>query len=133
MDQVDHDKGIYKLLPQDELIAFLSHPLTASLYFRDWCLPFFCENTMDERLSMIANLGLVHADLVTDTEFVLLSSSIGYRTCGTCYVQNNMFAVTRVVYHQLVADVADVRIHCLCFGWSTLHPCKVCPQSSQLV
>ena len=34
MDQVDHEKGIYKLLPQDELIAFLSHPLTASLYFR---------------------------------------------------------------------------------------------------
>ena len=54
MDQVDHDKGIYKLLRQDdELIAFLSHPLTASLYFCDWRLPFFCENTMDERLSIL--------------------------------------------------------------------------------
>ena len=70
MDQVDHEKGIYKLLPQDELIAFLSHPLTASLYFRDWCLPFFSENTMDECLQMIANLGLVHPDLVTDTEWL---------------------------------------------------------------
>ena len=68
MDQVDHEKGIYKLLPQDELIAFLSHPLTASLYFRDWCSPFFSENTMDECLQMIANLGLVHPDVVTDTD-----------------------------------------------------------------
>ena len=30
--KIDHANGIYKLIPQDELAAFLKHPLTASLY-----------------------------------------------------------------------------------------------------
>ena len=66
---VSGEGHLQKLLPQDELIKFLCHPLTASLYFRNWCLPFFCEKTMDECLQMIANLGLLHGDPVTDTEW----------------------------------------------------------------
>ena len=40
-NQVDHKQGIFLLIPQDELVPFLTHPLTASVFFSDWCLPFF--------------------------------------------------------------------------------------------
>ena len=65
--RVDPAKGIFKLIPQDELTAFLSHPVTAAIYFREWCLPFFLENSLLDSLGMINDLGSVSPDLENDT------------------------------------------------------------------
>ena len=76
---VDHAKGIYKLLSQDTLTFYLSHPITAALFLREWCVPFFKENTVDECLAMIQDLGSVHADLVADTDW--LATCLSGNTC----------------------------------------------------
>ncbi|CAE7371257.1 unnamed protein product, partial [Symbiodinium necroappetens] len=65
--RVDPLNGIFKLIPQDELSAFLSHPVTAAIYFRDWCLPFFQENSLQDSLTLINNLGSVSDLLEADT------------------------------------------------------------------
>ena len=65
--RVDPANGIFKLIPQDELSAFLSHPVTAAIYFRDWCLPFFQENSLQDSLTLINNLGSVSDLLEADT------------------------------------------------------------------
>ena len=67
---VDHSQGIFKLIPQDELVPFLTHPLTASIYFREWCLPFFQENSIQECLQMILNPKSIHPDLERDTAWL---------------------------------------------------------------
>lgn len=69
-DDVNHDKGVYLLIPQDELVSFLKHPLTASLYFKEWCLPFFLENSMEECLMRIHDLKSIHHHLAEDTEWL---------------------------------------------------------------
>ena len=35
---VNQTKGIYKLIPEDTLTFYLSHPVTAALYLREWCI-----------------------------------------------------------------------------------------------
>lgn len=67
---VDHTKGIYLLIPQDELVPFLSHPLTSAIYFRDWCLPFFRENSLVDCVQMLSDLKAVHTDLERDTDWL---------------------------------------------------------------
>ena len=77
---VDHSQGIYLLIPQDELVPFLSHPLTSAIYFRDWCLPFFLENPIADCLHMLADLRSAHADIERDTDWLaarLSGSSAG--------------------------------------------------------
>ena len=69
-DQVDPAKGVFKLIAQDELSAFLSHPVTAAIYFREWCLPFFKENTLQDSLAMINNLASVSKLLEIDTTWL---------------------------------------------------------------
>ena len=67
---VNYEHGVFRLIPQDELVPFLTHPATASCFFRDWCLPFFQENSLDECLKMILDLSHVHEDLVNDTNWL---------------------------------------------------------------
>lgn len=69
-NQVDHERGVFRLIPQDELVPFLTHPAAASCFFRDWCLPFFQENSLDDCLKMILDLSNVHEDLVNDTNWL---------------------------------------------------------------
>ena len=52
-DAVDHNNGVYQLIPQEELQPFLSHPVTAALYLREWCIPFFKQTSLQECLRMI--------------------------------------------------------------------------------
>ena len=66
---VDHSQSIFKLIPQDELVPFLTHPLTASIYFREWCFPFFEENDIQECLQMILNPKSIHPELETNTSW----------------------------------------------------------------
>ena len=68
--RIDPAQGIFKLIPQDELSTFLSHPVTAAIYFRDWCLKFFSENSLQDSLGMINNLGSVSDLLELDTTWL---------------------------------------------------------------
>ena len=67
---VDHEKGIYLLLPQDELTSFLRHPVTAALYLREWCLPFFQENSVADCLNMLHDLKCIDDRLDMDTQWL---------------------------------------------------------------
>lgn len=75
--EVDHEKGVFQLIPQDELVPFLSHPMTCSIFFREWCLPFFKENTIEECLAMILNPGTVDPAVVEDTDWLATRLSGG--------------------------------------------------------
>ncbi|CAE7285930.1 unnamed protein product [Symbiodinium microadriaticum] len=67
---VDHEKGIYLLLPQDELTSVLRHPVTAALYLREWCLPFFQENSVADCLNMLHDLKSIDDRLDMDTQWL---------------------------------------------------------------
>ena len=69
-NEVDHDRGIYLLIPQEELASDLRHPVTASLYLRDWCLPFFRENPVGECLTMLHDLRSISDKLEMDTQWL---------------------------------------------------------------
>ena len=77
-NQVDHSRGIYKLIPQDELTSFLSNPITAAVYLREYCIPFFKENSEQDIMTMTNDPGTVHEDVVRDTNW--LSSSLSGAT-----------------------------------------------------
>ncbi|CAE7706700.1 unnamed protein product [Symbiodinium sp. CCMP2592] len=70
VNEVDTDNGVFLLIPQDELSAFLSHEITAALFLREYCIPFFQETSLAESLRMINDLAGVHADLVRDTKWL---------------------------------------------------------------
>ena len=72
---VNPSEGVYLLLPQDDLVDFLSHPVTAALYLREWCIPFFLETTVREGLEMINHLDKVDPVLAKDTEWLALRLS----------------------------------------------------------
>ena len=72
---VNPSEGVYLLLPQDDLVDFLSHPVTAALYLREWCIPFFLETTVREGLEMINHLDKVDPALAKDTEWLALRLS----------------------------------------------------------
>ena len=65
--EVDVENGIFLLIPQDELAAFLSSPITAAIYLREYCVPFFKETSLEEALQMINDVGSIHPDLQRDT------------------------------------------------------------------
>ena len=67
---VDHAKGVFRLIPQDELTALLAHPVTAAIYLREYCIPFFQETSLTECLHMIHDLSSVHPDLARDTDWL---------------------------------------------------------------
>ena len=67
---VDEDAGIFLLIPQDELAAFLRHPVTSTIYLRDWCLPFFQDHSVEECLALVSNLGALDESLLRDTEWL---------------------------------------------------------------
>ncbi|CAE7726165.1 unnamed protein product [Symbiodinium sp. CCMP2592] len=69
-NEVDPEKGVFLLLSQEELSSLLSHEVTAALYLREYCIPFFQETSLEEALNMINNLGEVHADLLSDTKWL---------------------------------------------------------------
>lgn len=72
---MDHAAGVYALIPEDDFKAFLSDPLTASIYFRDWCWPYFRQNPVSECVQMIGNLSSIHEDLAADMEWLALRLS----------------------------------------------------------
>ncbi len=67
---VNEAEGIFQLIPQEELSSFLRQPYTATIYLRDWCLPFFKEHPVQECLSMLNRLGAIDASLANDTEWL---------------------------------------------------------------
>ena len=67
---VDHAKGVFRLIPQDELTALLAHPVTAAIYLREYCIPFFQETSLTKCLHMIHDLSSVHPDLTRDTDWL---------------------------------------------------------------
>lgn len=69
-EEVNHDNGIYLLIPQDELKNFLLDPLTSSVYFRDWCLPLFRENSLPECLRCLSDLAHIDSQLEEDTAWL---------------------------------------------------------------
>ena len=69
-NEVDHKNGVYLLIPQDELTSFLRHPVTAALYLREWCLPFFQENSLADCLKMLHDLKSIDARLEADTQWL---------------------------------------------------------------
>ena len=74
-EEVNHDQGIFRYIPQDELVTFLSHPVTAAVYLRDWCIPFFRDNSIQDCLNMINDLASVHPDVERDTQWLALCLS----------------------------------------------------------
>ena len=74
-EEVSHDQGIFRYIPQDELVTFLSHPVTAAIYLRDWCIPFFRDNPIQDCLNMINDLASVHPDVERDTQWLALCLS----------------------------------------------------------
>ena len=66
-DQVDRSAGRFLYIPQDELVGFLSDPLTASLYFKLYCIPFFKKYSVTQCKNMVNNLSLIDPQLETDT------------------------------------------------------------------
>ncbi|CAE7791620.1 unnamed protein product [Symbiodinium sp. CCMP2592] len=68
--EVDHKNGLYLLIPQDELTSFLRHPVTAALYLREWCLPFFQENSLADCLKMLHDLKSIDDRLEADTQWL---------------------------------------------------------------
>ena len=68
--EVNEEAGAVKLIPQEHLTAFLQHPVTAALYLREWRLPFFKENSLDDCLGMIGDLKAVSAELHQDLEWL---------------------------------------------------------------
>ena len=74
-EEVNHDQGIFRYIPQDELVPFLSHPVTAAIYLRDWCIPFFRDNPIQDCLNMINDLASVHPDVERDTQWLALCLS----------------------------------------------------------
>ncbi|CAE8711070.1 unnamed protein product, partial [Polarella glacialis] len=46
---VDEASSVFMLVPQ-ELTTFLSHPVTSAMYSKDWCIPFFKENSLEDCL-----------------------------------------------------------------------------------
>ena len=73
--EVDHTAGVFRYIPQDELVAFLSHPVTAAIYLSDWCIPLIRENSIEECLNMINDLPPVHPDVERDTQWLSLCLS----------------------------------------------------------
>ena len=67
---VDHAKGVFRLIPQDELTALLAHPVTVAIYLREYCISFFQETSLTECLHMIHDLSSVHPDLARDTDWL---------------------------------------------------------------
>lgn len=67
---MNEEAGAVKLIPQEHLTAFLQHPVTAALYLREWRLPFFKENSLDDCLGMIGDLKAVSAELHQDLEWL---------------------------------------------------------------
>ena len=67
---VCHDRGIFKLIPQDELTAVLSHPMMAALYLREWCIPCFKQESLHDCMTMINDLRSVHIELDADTTWL---------------------------------------------------------------
>ena len=74
--EVDPARVVSPLIPQDELVPFLSHPLAASIFFCEWCLPFFQENTIEECLGMIL-IWLRRMSLYSLTRSGLLAGCLG--------------------------------------------------------
>ena len=40
-EEVEPDAGILRYIPHDDLVSFLTHPIIAAVYLRDWCIPFY--------------------------------------------------------------------------------------------
>ena len=74
--EVDPARVVSPLIPQDELVPFLSHLLAASIFFCEWCLPFFQENTIEECLGMIL-IWLRRMSLYSLTRSGLLAGCLG--------------------------------------------------------
>ena len=72
---VNPKEGTFRYIPQDELKSFLSHPVTAAIFLRDWCIPFFQDNSIQECLDMINDLEAVHPDVERDTPWLALCLS----------------------------------------------------------
>ena len=72
---VNPKEGTFRYIPQDELKSFLSHPVTAAIFLRDWCIPCFQDNSTQECLDMINDLEAVHPDVERDTQWLALCLS----------------------------------------------------------
>lgn len=77
-EQVDENAGVFMIIPQDELSALLSHPLTSTLYLREWNVPFFREHSGRECARMIYDLRSVDPELVADTDWLAMRMSGGH-------------------------------------------------------
>ncbi|CAE7447303.1 unnamed protein product, partial [Symbiodinium sp. CCMP2456] len=58
------------IIEEDELTTLLAHPVTAAIYLREYCIPFFQETSLTECLHMIHDLSSVHPDLARDTDWL---------------------------------------------------------------
>ena len=76
-DAVDHNNGVYQLIPQEELQQFLSHPVTTALYLREWCIPFFKQTSQQECLRMINYLEDMDSSLAQDRDWLAARLSGG--------------------------------------------------------
>ena len=101
---VNHEEGVCLLQAQDDLVDFLSHPVTAALYLRKWCITFCRETCLDKAFHMINHLGTVHKKLVEDTEGrALRLSGSNVPPPGTLVdIRAHSDCLLRVVLHGLV-------------------------------
>ncbi|CAL1142580.1 unnamed protein product [Cladocopium goreaui] len=106
---VNYEHGVFRLIPQDELVPFLTHPATASCFFRDWCLPFFQENSLDECLKMILDLSHVHEDLVNDTNW-LASRLSGWNGPPPGAVQSTRGRRTKLQFFLSALDHSTIKL-----------------------
>ncbi|CAE8688578.1 unnamed protein product, partial [Polarella glacialis] len=74
---VDEASGVFMLVPQEELTTFLSHPIASAMYLKDWCIPFFKENSVEDCLRMVNDPGTVDPMIARDTDWLALRLSGG--------------------------------------------------------
>ena len=75
---VNPKEGTFRYIPQCELKSFLSHPVKAAIFLRDWCIPFFQDNSIQECLDMINDLEGVHPNVERDTMAGILLIGVIY-------------------------------------------------------
>ena len=66
-EEVNHEEGMFLYIPQDELEEFLSDKVTASLFFKYYCMPFFKKYSLDDCKKMVNNLDSIDNQLELDT------------------------------------------------------------------